>query len=59
MLIVIYGKHQLLSQKMASYTNGMNQQLLGKKLQHSLTEDLFPLARDIDDAVDESELQIY
>jgi hypothetical protein len=44
---------------MANYTNGMKQLCLGKKLQHSLTEDLFPLARDIDDAVDESELQIY
>jgi hypothetical protein len=44
---------------MASVTLGMKQLCLGKKLQHSLTEDLFPLARDIDDAVDDSELQIY
>jgi hypothetical protein len=39
--------------------NGMKQRLLGKKLQHSLIEDLFPLARDVDDAIDENELQIY
>jgi hypothetical protein len=44
---------------MTSSMSGMKLQLLGKKLQHSLTEDLFPLARDIDDAVDDSELQIY
>jgi len=44
---------------MARFMSGMNQQLLGKKLQHSLTEDIFPLARDIDDAIDEAELQIY
>jgi hypothetical protein len=44
---------------MTSVTLGMKQPYLGKKLQHSLTEDLFPLARSIDDAVDESEEQIY
>ena len=44
---------------MTSVMSGMKQLCLGKKLQHSLTEDLFPLARDIDDAIDEAELQIY
>jgi hypothetical protein len=44
---------------MANFTAGMNQLCLGKKLQHSLIEDIFPLARDIDDAVDEAEEQIY
>ena len=44
---------------MTKFTTGMNQLCLGKKLQHSLTEDIFPLARDIDDAVDKAEEQIY